>query len=105
MIDVSYNLDYYFNMFGLSGCLQSGMKMTGGKSFIKAISPDGKQEILFNIVIQTPQGAIYANMMRQDIETANAGVDHNRCVRMTMSKAHSKLGHSDIEKAQCTAID
>jgi hypothetical protein len=65
MTDVSYILEYNFNMFSLSRCLQSGWKMTGGKSFIKAISPDGKQEILFNIVIQTPQGAIYANMMRQ----------------------------------------
>jgi hypothetical protein len=76
--------------------------MTGCKKDITLISPCGSHKILFDIVVQTPKGAIYATMLKRQQEFANAEVEAAPRP-VSLKDAHAKLGHCDIEKTKRTA--
>ena len=97
MTDVSYNASYNFNLFSVSRCLVNGWTVTGDKTHVKLVSPCNTKSILFDLVVQTPKGAVYATVLQRHIEVANVSVTREQVV-LTLAQAHCKLGHTDIEK-------
>ena len=60
---------------------------------IKLTSPDGKQNIAFDIKVSTPEGVIYCMFMRRKIsEVAAASVT---APKWNIVQAHAKFGHCD----------
>ena len=100
--DVSFNPKFNFNLFSAARCLNQGWTMTGCKKDITLISPCGSHKIVFDIVVQTPKGAIYATMLKRQQEFANAEVEAAPRP-ISLKDAHAKLGHCDIEKTKRTA--
>ena len=101
LTDVSHNEKFNFNLFSAARCLKNGWTMEGGKECIKLISPDGSHNIIFDIVVQTAKGAVFATILKRDHEVAGAKVTKDDAVSLKV--AHAKLGHCDIEKTRRTA--
>jgi hypothetical protein len=100
--DVSFNPKFNFNLFSAARCLSQGWTMSGSKKDITLTSPCGTHKIVFDIVVHTPKGAIFATMLKRQQEFANAEV--KATLRpISLKEAHAKLGHCDIEKTKRTA--
>ena len=74
MTDVSFNAAYNFNLFSVSRCLVGGWTMPGSKDHVKLISPCNTKNIMFDIVVQTPKGEVYATVLKRHYEVSNASV-------------------------------
>ena len=77
------------------------MDYDGDREGITLIHPNDGHKLVFDIVIPTKNGALFATMLKKDIKIANAQVEKPQT--MTLLQAHNKLGHCDIEKTQRTA--
>ena len=99
MTDVSYNASYNFNLFSLSRCLVNGWTITSAKDHVKLVSPDHTKSILFDLIVRTPKGAVFTTVLCRHMEISNASVISEPPV-LTLMQAHSKLGHTDIEKPE-----
>ena len=123
---VQYNPHYNFNLFSISKCMRQGWTVTGNASGMVLTSPDKKSKLVFDIVIPTPKGCIFASLLirKQDIAAAEVGVEggigqstsnvHTQSEngetqrkrtpnKLTLHEVHAKLGHPDKEKARRTA--
>ncbi len=56
--DVSHLPEGNFNLFSVTRLQKKGWTLTGNGDYIKL--EKGKKSLLFNIVINTPKGALYA---------------------------------------------
>jgi hypothetical protein len=102
LTDVNYSKKFNYNLFSAARCLKNGWTMTGDKECITLVHPSGGHKLVFDIVIPTKNGALFATMLTKDTEVANAQVEKPQA--MTLKQAHSKLGHyCDIEKTRHTA--
>lgn len=99
---VSFNPKFNFNLFSAARCLSQGWTMYGSKKDITLTSPCGTHKIVFDIVVHTPKGAIFATMLKRQQEFANAEVE-STLRPISLKEAHAKLGHCDIEKTKRTA--
>ena len=43
-----------------------------------------------------PKGAVFATMLKRDMEVSMVGVENPKSI--TLAQAHAKLGHPNIEK-------
>lgn len=71
--------------------------MNGVKDQVKLVSLCNTKGILFDLVVQTPKGAVYTTVLQRHYEVSNASVTHEQMV-LTLEQAHCKLGHTDVEK-------
>jgi hypothetical protein len=101
LTDVSYNKKFNYNLFSAARCLKNGWTMSGSDQGIILNSKDGKTSLMFDIVIQTRKGLIFATMLKKHGEISGAEVEKVKA--MTLKQAHNKLGHCDIEKTRRTA--
>ena len=90
--------------------LGQGWSLNGDDKCITLISPCKSSTIMFDIVIKTPQGCIFATMLTRSHEITATNVQENKEPKlkpkiptMTLMDAHRKLGHCDVEKAKRTA--
>ena len=74
MTNVSNNASYNFNLFSLSRCLVNGWTVTGDKNHVKLVSPCVTKSIMFDLVVQTPKGAVYVTVLQRHLEVANVSV-------------------------------
>ena len=107
---VIYNESFNFNLFSLSKMLGQGWSLNGDDKCITLISPCKSSTIMFDIVIKTPNGCIFATMLTRSHEITATNVQENKEPKlkpkiptMTLMDAHRKLGHCDVEKAKRTA--
>ena len=101
LTDVNYSKKFNYNLFSAARCLKNGWTMTGDREGITLFHPKGGHKLVFDIVIPTKNGALFATMLKKDTEVANAQVEKPQT--MTLLQAHNKLGHCDIEKTRRTA--
>ena len=95
LTDVNYSKKFNYNLFSAARCLKNGWTMTGDREGITLIHPNGGHKLVFDIVIPTKNGALFATMLKKDIEIANTQVEKPQT--MTLLQAHNKLGHCDRE--------
>jgi hypothetical protein len=74
MTNVSYNASYNFNLFSVSRCLMNGWTATGDKNHVKLVSPCNTKSMMFDLVVQTPKGAVYATVLQRHLEITNVSV-------------------------------
>ena len=92
--NVKYVPDGRFNLFSLTKRMRVGWKLSGDKDAIKLTSPDGKQNVVFDIKVNTTEGVIYCMYLRRTLpEVAAANVQMP--VKMNIVQAHAKFGHCD----------
>lgn len=109
MQDVAYLPSIKFNLFSCSKLQQDGWTMIGTKDEIKMTK--GQAQIVFDIVIPTAKGAIYAVYFKrnqQSGEVANmaaqdSGQEPYKKPHMTIMQAHSRFGHANEEATRKTA--
>ena len=108
LTDVCYNRKFKYNLFSPSRLLSKGWKMKGDGDSITMTSECESYKFVFDIVIRTPKGAIYATILDREVETSLSEVqkkgkvkDHPK--KVTLAKAHELLGHCDIEKTRRAA--
>lgn len=101
---VIFNETFNFNLFSLSKMLRAGWTMNGDDKCITIISPCKTMKIIFDIVIKTPKGCIFATMLTrlQEIATSNIKKKEEINIKpkiptMSLMDAHRKLGHCDQE--------
>jgi hypothetical protein len=99
--DVAYLPTLKFNLFSITKLQQDGWILHGNKDQIKLTK--GNCSVVFNIVIDTPKGAIFALYLKRNTELASAATDvinkvHKRApVSMTIKQAHERFGHANKE--------
>jgi predicted Zn-dependent protease len=74
MEGVNYSSEYNFNLFSISKSLKKGWKLNGHTNCITLTSPSGDSNIIFDIVIPTAQGCIFATMLVRDSEITATNV-------------------------------
>ncbi len=67
MTNVSFNASYNFNLFSVPRCLVGGWTMTSEKDHDKLITPHGTKNIMFDRVVQTPKGTVYATILKRPL--------------------------------------
>ena len=107
---VIYNESFNFNLFSISKMLGQGWSLNGDGKCITLISACKDSTIVFDIVIKTPQGCIFATLLTRSQEITATNVKDNKDPKikpkiptMSLMDAHRKLGHCDVEKAKRTA--
>jgi hypothetical protein len=90
MEGVNYSSEYNFNLFSISKSLKNGWKLNGDANCITLTSPSGESKIIFDIIIPTAQGCIYATMLVRDTEITATNVkvekEKNKIPTMTCRK-------------------
>jgi hypothetical protein len=74
--DVTHLPDGKFNLFSLSKLLKQGWKLTGDKMSIKLAKDT--QEMVFDVVVPTTKGLLFAMYFRGNSEIAGAMTDIQR---------------------------
>jgi len=98
---VKYVPSGQFNLFSLTKRMKAGWTLSRNKEMIKLTSPDGKQNIAFDIKVSTPEGVIYCMFMKRKIsEVAAASVT---APKWNIVQAHAKIGHCDEAATRNTA--
>jgi hypothetical protein len=104
--DVAYLLALKFNLFSVTKLQQDGWILHGDKDQIKLTK--GNCSVVFNIVIDTPKGAIFAMYLKRNTELASVATDvinevHEQApISMTIKQACERFGHANKE-ATCKA--
>jgi hypothetical protein len=80
-----------FNLFSLSKMLKLGWKMGGDKTAIWIES--GDQKISFDIIIPTPNGALFVMYMKRTGEKTKNELAITSIDKMSIQSAHKRLGH------------
>lgn len=101
LTEVGYNAKNNFNLCSLSRLLQNGWHITRGDDTMIAVSDMDGRTIVFDIVIKTQRGAIYATRFARDAEVSVASTDFG--AKMSIQRAHALLGHGDEESTRQTA--
>ena len=108
LTDVSYNKKFKYNLFSPSRLMSKGWRMIGDGESITMTSPCEKYKFIFDIVIRTAKGAIYATMLEREMEHSLVEVQKKvdkklAPKKVTLEQAHCLLGHCDIEKTRRAA--
>ena len=101
LTEVNYNPKYNFNLLSLTRLLINGWRITRGDKTGIIIKNVNKSEIVFDMVILTVRGAIFACRFIRDAYIDAASTDMG--VRLNINKAHRLLGHGDEESTRQTA--
>ena len=72
-----------------------------GKQLLLLVLLKNKVQLTFDIVINMPQGVIFALYLKRDSEVT--GVAKDVPVRKTLKQAHKQLGHTGTGSVQKTA--
>ena len=104
LTDVAYMPTSKFNLFSTTKLLLNGWELHGNNSKIW-LTKEGKSPVVFDIVIETPRGAIFAMFLNRNTEVAGAAADFERNRKSTMSiaLAHERLGHANEEATRAAA--
>lgn len=102
LTEVSVNRKYNFNLFSLTRLLARGWHIARGDASSIVIEDKDGNRIVFDIVIRTARGAIYATrFIRETSEVSAVGTEAGTV--MNIYKAHALLGHSKEESVRQTA--
>jgi hypothetical protein len=91
--DVSHLLEGNFNLFSVTRLQKRGWTLIGNADFIKL--EKGKKSLLFNIVINTPKGALYVDKFSRKGGDEVMGGATNNAPTYNIKKAHELLGHNN----------
>ena len=75
---VIYNESFNFNLFSLSKMLGQGWSLNGDDKCITLISPCKSSTIMFDIVIKTPNGCIFATVLTRSHDITATNVQENK---------------------------
>lgn len=102
LTEVSVNQKYNFNLFSLTRLLTRGWHIARGDASSIVIEDKDGNRIVFDIVIRTARGAIYATrFIRETSEVSAVGTEAGTV--MNINKAHALLGHSNEDTVRQTA--
>ena len=92
-----------FNLFLISKMMKQGWELSGSQKEMVILK--GKNRIVFDIVIPTTEGVLYAIYHRWDAnnELAAANNDKTEGPKMSVKKAHKLLGHPNEQATRDTA--
>ena len=103
--EVTFNPGLNFNLFSATRMMRRGWKMYGTDNAI--VLKKGEHEIVFDIVVETAKGAIYAcRFMREGCdsdEITAVSTTSASGTKMSLKKAHSLLGHINIDATRAIA--
>ncbi len=91
--DVSHLPEGNFNLFSVTRFQKKGLTLTGNADYIKLSK--GKKSLLFNIVINTPNGALYVGAFSRKRGDEVMGGATNNAPTYNIKKAHELLGHNN----------
>ncbi len=91
--DVSHLPEGNFNLFSVTRLQNKGWTLTGNAYYIKL--EKGKKSLLFNIVINTPKGALYVGKFSRKGGDEVMGGAANNAPTYNIKKAHELLGHNN----------
>ena len=100
LTDVSFNKSLNYNLFSLSRVLKLGWVISKGDSTGITIKRDSTV-IVFDIVVHTANGAVFATRFLRDSELFAACTEKG--LRVNINKAHELLGHGDEESTRASA--
>ncbi len=91
--DVSHLPEGNFNLFSLTRLQKKGWTISGNADYIKL--QKGGNSLLFNIVVNTPTGALFVGIFcsQGGDETMGGAVDKAHIY--SINKAHTLLGHNN----------
>ena len=93
---VGYTPSCNFNLLSLTKLMQNGWKITRGDSVaIELTNSSTSDVIIFDHVVKTRSGAIYATKFVRDVEVTCASTETG--TRMNVTRAHALLGHMNEE--------
>jgi hypothetical protein len=102
LTEVSVNQKYNFNLFSLTRLLIRGWHVARGDASSIVIEDKDGNRIVFDIVIRTVRGAIYATrFIRETSEVSAVGTEAGTV--MNVYKAHALLGHSNEDSVRQTS--
>jgi hypothetical protein len=79
-----------FSLFSVSKMIKEGWELVGGsKTAIWLVR--NKMKVVFDVVIPTPKGVLFASYLKQRDDIGGAVQDTS--VKMSLVQAHDKLGH------------
>jgi len=99
MKDVTYLPTGHFNLFSVTKLTKAGWQLHADLKQLWLTKDQNK--IVFDIVIPTPKGMLYAMYLKHDTDIAGISADVK--VKMTVQQAHSLLGHSNEEATHKSA--
>jgi hypothetical protein len=105
--DVAYLPTSKFNLFSVTKLQRNGWILHGDRNQIKLTK--GDKSVVFDIVIDTPKGAIYAMYLKRNTELASAAADGTMTTgrqqenQMTIKQAHDRFGHANEEATRAAA--
>jgi hypothetical protein len=88
-----------FNLFSVSKMIKEGWELGGNKTAIWLVRNEMK--VVFDIVIPTPKGVLFAIYLKRKDEVGGAVQD--TLVKMSLVQAHDKLGHMSEDATRKTA--
>jgi hypothetical protein len=91
--DVSHLSEGNCNLFSVTRLQKKGWTLTGNVDYIKLAK--GKKSLLFNIVINTPKGALYVSKFSRKGGDEVLGGATNNAPTYNIKKAHELLGHNN----------
>jgi hypothetical protein len=91
-----------FNLFSLTRMMKLGWTMGGDMNKEQAIWIEkGGKRVVFDLIIPTPKGMLFAMYMQRGSEIAGAGTDV--AVKLNVQQAHERLGHCGEDLTRKTA--
>ncbi len=81
------------NLFSVTRLQKKGWTLTGNADYIKL--QKGKKSLLFNIVLNTPKGALYVEKFSRKGGDEVVGGDTSKAPNYNIKKAHELLGHNN----------
>jgi hypothetical protein len=91
--DVSHLPEGNFNLFSVTRLQKKGWTLTGNADYIKL--KKGRKSLLFNIVINTPKGALYIGKFSRKGGDEVMGGATNNAPTYNIKKVHELLGHNN----------
>jgi hypothetical protein len=91
--DVSHLPEGNVKLFSLTRLQKKGWTLTGNADYIKL--PKGGTSLLFNIVINTPKGALYVGKFCRKVGDEVVGGATSKAPTYKIKKAHKLLGHNN----------
>eukprot|EP00957_Ditylum_brightwellii_P022734 1714757-Ditylum_brightwellii.AAC.2 len=101
--NIKYCRGNAYNLFSIPKRLKNRWHLHGNSEAIWITK--GEQKLVFDTVIPTKEGLIFAVYIKRKVNTemANAGTDPVPQVKMNINKAHDLLGHADEDKTHAMA--
>jgi hypothetical protein len=106
---VSYCPKAAFNLISISQMLSQGWELSGGKEFIQVTSPNGEDIIMFDIIIPTKTGCIFAACIKRKGECIDIADDilrtENEGYTGDMMEAEDNDDMEDVNDAPPTELN